>query len=593
MTSITDRLLGKDQAPQDNKKNKPRRSIVDSFLLWLTSLLSFWLSLLVSFWRNKILKLVTVYFLLISAATISFTSWQTYFTILETGSRFLFGLGFIMVQFIGLFWFLSRTRVLESIPGDKGSISFDDYYGSEHLVKLVREWTALLTIGKDKLDQMGGRGLSGILLLGPPGTGKTMLAQCLSTDSEAAFIGMSGSDFTSMFFGIGVLKVRSMFAKARSFAKQYGACILFIDEIDAIASSRGAVEGDPSAGPVQGGMSGGVFGGMGGVGVLSRLLVEMDGITEIPRRDRIQSRLLTWLGMDPIDPGVVLVMGSTNRPSVLDPAITRPGRFDRKIQVMLPDRGSRRALFEGYMQKIKHDDTVNIDTLVRVTPGVSQALIASAITKDAARLAIFDGRDAVSQKDIEMALQEITMGIPQPISELDPKQREVLSYHEGGHAVAVYHFMREEANIGWASIVRRGGAMGYVQHFEKEDRYIIPLARLKKGIMVSLAGHEAVKLVFGEPWTGASSDLNNVRRMIASLIAHLEFGTLPRDFDLLKAIKSEQIDNYMDESMEKTHTFLITHRGELDAVAIALQESDELQGEQVVNIIEKVIANGA
>jgi len=593
MDKLKDRLLGEKKASSKKKGGKAAVSFVDKFLYWLTSILSFWFALIVSFFRNKVLRLVILNFALISAIVISFTSWQTYFSILETASRFLFGLGFIMVQFIGLFWFLSRTRVLETVPGDKGAISFDDYYGSEHLVKLVREWTSLLTIDKDKLDQMGGRGLSGILLTGPPGTGKTMLAQCLSTDSEAAFIGMSGSDFTSMFFGIGVLKVKGMFSKARRFAKDYGACILFIDEIDAIASSRGAVEGDPTAGPVQGGMSGGVFGGMGGVGVLSRLLVEMDGITEIPRRDLIQNRMLKWLGIKEIDPGVVLVMGSTNRPAVLDPAITRPGRFDRKIQVMLPDRGSRRSLFKGYLKKIKYDDSIDIDTLVRVTPGVSQALIASAITKDAARLAIFDGREAVSERDIELSLQEITMGIPQPISELDPKQREVLSYHEAGHAIAVYHFMREEANIGWASIVRRGGAMGYVQHFEKEDRYIIPLARLKKGIIVSLAGHEAVKLVFEEAWTGAASDLNNVRFMISSLIAHLEFGSLPRDFDLLKTIKSEQIDNYMKESINKTSAFLQLHRRELDAVALALQDQDELQGDQVVSVIERAISNGA
>jgi cell division protease FtsH len=419
-----------------------------------------------------------------------------------------------------------------------------------------------------------------------------MLAQCLSTDSQAAFVGMSGSDFQSMFFGIGVLKVRGMFRKSRALAKEWGACILFIDEIDSIAASRGAVQGDPTQGPTQGGMAGGMFGGMGGLGVLSRLLVEMDGITEISMRDQFQNRMLQWLGLKPIDPGVVLVMGSTNRPAVLDPAITRPGRFDRKIQVALPDRGSRRELFEGYMLKVKHDDSINIDTLVRVTPGVSQALIASAITKDAARIAIFDGRDAVSQKDIEMALQEITMGLPQPISELDPKQREVLSYHESGHAIAVYHFMREEANIGWASIVRRGAAMGYVQHFEKEDRYIIPLSRLKKGIMVSLAGHEAVKLVFGEAWTGAASDLNNVRRMIASLIAHLEFGSLPRDFDVLKTIKPQQIDSYMEKSMTTTRNFLETHRAELDAVADALKTYDELEGEKVISIIEQVVADG-
>ncbi len=576
-----------------NAQSKPRLSFVDRFHYWLTGIIAFVLSLLIQFWRNRTAKLIAFYFIFISSLIIYFTSFDNYLSLLSLGSNFIFGFGFILVQFVGLFWFLSRTRVIETVPGDKGAISFDDYYGSKHLVQLMREWTKLLTVDKSKLDAMGGRSLSGILLIGPPGTGKTMLAQCLSTESHAAFIGMSGSDFQSMFFGIGVLKVRGMFSKARAMAKEYGACILFIDEVDAIASSRGAVVGDPNQ-PVPGAMGGGVFGGMGGgLGVLSRLLVEMDGITEVPLRDRIQNRILAWLGVPTIDPGVVLVMGSTNRPDVIDPAILRPGRFDRKIEVTLPDRGDRRALFNGYLKKIKHDGKINVDYLVRITPGVSQAFIASAVTKDSARLAIFDGRKSIRQSDIELALQEITMGIPQPVGELEPRQREVLSYHEAGHAVAVYHYMRDDANIGWASIVRRGGAMGYVQHVETEDRYIVPLARLKKGIMVSLCGHEAVKLVYGEPWTGAASDLNNVRRMIAVLIAHLEFGALPRDFDILKAIDQKRIDRYMDDSMAKARTFLSTHRAELDAVAAALRERDELQGSEVIDIIEKIHAQAA
>lgn len=591
MAVLARRLVGR-KPHSTTRAQTRRRSLVDRFHYWLTGIVAFWLSLLVSFWRNRTAKIIAFYVLSAAALVTYFFSFETLLSILGVGVNFIFGFAFILIQFVGLFWFLSRTRIIESVPGEEGAVSFDDYYGSKHLVKLMREWTTLLTIDKSKLDAMGGRSLSGIMLIGPPGTGKTMLAQCLSTESHAAFIGMSGSDFQSMFFGIGVLKVRSMFSKARAMAKEWGACILFIDEVDSIASSRGAVVGDQNQ-PTMGGMGGGLFGGMGGLGVLSRLLVEMDGVTEVPLRDRIQNRMLTWLGIEPIDPGVVLVMGSTNRPDVLDPAIMRPGRFDRKIEVTLPDRGDRRALFNGYLKKIKHDGKIDVDYLVRITPGVSQAFIASAVTKDSARLAIFDGRKNIRQADIELALQEITVGIPQPISELEARQREVLSFHEAGHAVAVYHYMRDVAHIGWASIVRRGSAMGYVQHVEVEDRYIIPLSRLKKGIMVSLAGHEAVKLAFGEPWTGAASDLNSVRRMIAVLIAHLEFGALPRDFDVLKAIDQKQIDRYMEDSMSKARAFLTAHRAELDAVAQALREKDELQGSEVIEIIERIHAPAA
>jgi ATP-dependent 26S proteasome regulatory subunit len=195
-------------------------------------------------------------------------------------------------------------------------------------------------------------------------------------------------------------------------------CILFIDEIDAIAGNRGGVQ-DPRRGPVQGGLAGGMFGGMGGLGVMSRLLVEMDGVTEIPMRDRIQNRMLELLQMPPVDPGVLLIMGATNRPDSLDPAIVRPGRFDRKITVPYPDKGSRRAIITGYLGKVKHDPKINLEQLVSSTAGTTPALLENAITSEAARLAIEDGRDRINQADIREALLIERDGLKQPISEWD------------------------------------------------------------------------------------------------------------------------------------------------------------------------------
>lgn len=566
-------------------------SIINGILSWFVYWISLPVWLAMSFWRGKKFRNFVFTVVIISWLIIRIVGATLFWGAVSLIGRYAIMLPFMALQFVAMFWFLSRTKVIESVPGEKGAISFDDYFGNEYLVDLVRNWVKLLT-DRTKLDNMGGRAISGILLEGPPGTGKTMLAQALATDGDAAFIGMSGSDFTSMFFGIGVLKVRGMFGKARLWAKEYGSCILFIDEIDAIAASRGGVSGDPTQGPVQGGLAGGMFGGMGAMGVLSRLLVEMDGITEIPLRDRIQNTVRGWIGVPAIDPGIVLIMGSTNRVQVLDPAIVRPGRFDRTIKVGLPDKGSRRLMFEGYLKKVKHRK-IDVDVLVRVTPGVSPALIASAVTKDAARLAIFDKRSSISQNDILMALQELAVGVPQPISEFDPEQRLVVAIHEAGHACAVYHLMREHAVIGWVSIVRRGGAMGYVSRLETEDRYMVPLARLRNGIIVSLAGHEAVKLVTGEPWTGASSDLNNVRAMIAGLIAHLEFGSLQTKMDVFETVKPKEMDKYMKQNMETTRDFLKEHRKELDALTDALLEKSELEGDEAVAIIEDAILDEA
>jgi cell division protease FtsH len=324
------------------------------------------------------------------------------------------------------------------------------------------------------------------------------------------------------------------------------------------------------------------------MGLLSRLLVEMDGLTEVPLRDKIQNKMRGWVGVPIIDPGVVLVMGSTNRPDVIDPAVLRPGRIDRRIEVGLPDRGSRRALFTGYLKKVKHDESINVDELVRLSNGVSQAFVASAVRKDAVRLAIFGERKAVSQLDILRSLQELAVGLPQPISELDPDQRKAIAIHEAGHAVAVALLLKDTSAIAWVSIVRRGGALGYVMPLEKDDRYIVPLERLHKGIMMSLAGHEAVKLKLKEPWTGAGSDLNHVRQMAAVLISHLDFGTLPTDPDVFKAIDPKRLNKFIKEKMKETREFLKENIVALDAVTAALLERDELTGPEAMAIIKKV-----
>ena len=550
----------------------------------LTKFISYPLYWAAAIWRRKQLRSFLLGVLIFYILDTYFT-WGYVEIILVLIARYGIVIPLMLGQFGLLFWFLSRTKVIETIPGDKGGITFADYYGQDNLVALVKQWVSLLSNPK-KLKEIGGTAISGILLTGPPGTGKTYLARALSGDSDAAFIGMAGSDFTAMFMGVGVLKVRGMFNKARRFAREYGACILFIDEIDAIASGRGSVDGDS---PVQ---SGGVFGGMGGLGVMSRLLVELDGVTEIPHRERIQNKLLAWFGYPPVDPGVVLVMAATNRPQVLDSAIVRPGRFDRKISVPLPDRTSRRALIKGFLSPPLKHKKMDIDYLVDITAGSTPALLENAITSEAPRLALAASRKAISMDDIEEALQIEKIGLPQPIGEWDEEQRKQVAIHEAGHVVAMYH-LRPHQTIARASIQRRGSALGYVAPVNKTDIYAQPLSRFYDDIKVALAGHIATEQVLGELWTGSAGDFNTIRGRLMALysLGDLgEFPALPLRYD--KPDFSKEVHKHVEKEMKRltkeTKALLVEHRAELDAIIDALLEHDDLNGQEIEEIIKGV-----
>jgi cell division protease FtsH len=492
-----------------------------------------------------------------------------------------YGFGFMILQFVGLFWFISRTKATEIHPGDPKAITWDDYWGNDHIVSAVRQWNQLLT-DRGQFQEMGGRSINGILLVGPPGTGKTLLAKALAGSGGTAFYGMEGSGFRAMFWGVDVMKVMGFFRKCRSLAKAYGSCIGFLDEIDAIGMSRGGIAGQGQVQVAPRGMM-----GMGGSGALTRLLYEMDGIEDVSLLDQCQNRIRKWLGLPIIDQGKVMILGSTNRPDVLDPALTRPGRFDRTIHVDLPDRTSRRAIINGYLEQVQHDDTVDIEAIAQDTTWASPAAIMSAITKDAVRLALFDNRSLVSQRDIEDAFQEQRMGLPNPIIDLEPKQRRQIAIHEAGHAIA-QHYLRPDLRIVRVSIVRRADALGYVLPASKTDIYTMPLEIYTRGIIVSMAGHVATEVMLGEPWTGAWADIAHIRSRVMILANYGFFGTLPLNQDALqdKELK-ERIDGYLRECMEKTREFLTIHRLELGALAAALIEREDLTGAEAIEIIEE------
>jgi cell division protease FtsH len=443
---------------------------------------------------------------------------------------------------------------------------------------------------------MGGQFINGLLLYGEPGTGKTLLAKCMAGEAGIAFISIEGSGFRAMFWGVDVLKMISFISRARQLAREYGACIAYIDEIDAVGTSRGGVMDGQRGGGSGGGSTGfGIGGLMNGTGALTRLLYEMDGIGERTRWEKMRARWYQLRGK-PVPPRDwhVLFMGSTNRPEVLDPALIRPGRFDRTIVVNKPDRRGRREIVKYYLDKIKTDETVDLELIVGDTAWATPARIMSAITKDAVRLALFDGCDMVSQLHIDYAFQEQALGLENPIEEMEEDQRKQVAYHEAGHAVAQY-YLRPEERIVRVSIIRRSDALGYVLPVSNYDVYAEPLRHFIADIVVSLAGHVATKLFLFEYWTGATGDFDNVRRRFWQLAHYGHFGP-PLDFGLFYEYapngprfkyKTDVVERVWRELEDQSQRFLIDHEVEVRAVAEALLEKRDMTGKQCIEIIRR------
>jgi len=542
-------------------------------------------------WHNRLwrfVKAVWLWVLIIVIATWSYFDADVLNMVLialEFAGRILFALFFAIIQFVAIFWFMSRSKTEIILPGDPKSLTLADYKGQKQLVKLVKEWISLLS-DRSQFQKMGGNFINGLLLYGPPGTGKTMLAKCMAGEAGIAFMSMEGSGFRAMFWGVDVLKMIQFCGKAKKLAREYPACIAYIDEIDAVGASRGGVMGGMMAG----------FGG--GSGSLTRLLYEMDGIGEQSRWEKWEGRLYKLLGKKPpVRNWHVLYMGSTNRPDVLDPALTRPGRFDRSIEVNVPDKTGRREIVQYYLSKIAHDETVDVEAIVSDTNGATPARIMSAITKDAVRIALFSGKSQIGQRDIDLAFQEQYFGIENPIEEMEEDQKRVLAYHEAGHAV-VQHYVMPDQRIVRVSIIRRGGAYGYVLPVDVKEWHIIPLRRYIADIMVSFAGRASEKVFFGEYFNSVGGDFANIRRNLQLLINTVLFGPPPltSGMSMLAGGESHNSGNnpqaveYWKRLEAQTEQILRDHATEVHAVANALLERNDLSGKEAVEIMENARA---
>jgi cell division protease FtsH len=371
----------------------------------------------------------------------------------------------------------NRARIM----GEEGTgVTFADVAGADEAKQELMEVVGFLKT-PDKFARLGAKLPKGVLLVGPPGTGKTLLARAVAGEAGVTFFSISGSEFVEMFVGVGASRVRDLFEQA----KKQAPCIVFIDELDALGKARGA------AGP------------MGGHDereqTLNQLLVEMDGFD--PRTG-------------------VIIMAATNRPEILDPALLRPGRFDRQVVVDRPDMSGRRAILEVHAQDIAMADDLDLGLVARRTPGFVGADLAN-VLNEAALLAARQDKEQVEMADIEAAIDRIIAGLEKKNRLVHDKEREIVAYHEAGHAVVAERVPHADP-VHKISIIPRGvAALGYTQQVPTDERFLIQRQELDDRIAVLLGGRAAEEVVFGEISTGAGNDLERAtdiaRRMVAEL----------------------------------------------------------------------------
>lgn len=500
-----------------------------------------------------------------------------------------------VLQFVAMFWFLSRSRTYEIMPGTEG-ISFADYKGQPELLEQARQVVTLLR-GVGTFEKAGGEPLTGVLLEGPPGTGKTWLAKAISTEAGVPFYYVDTSSLQGMFMGTSSLKVINMFGKARKAAKMYGAAVIFLDEIDTVGSRGGVSTGR------QGGSGGGNgFGGMGmggEMGLLSTLLVQMDGFSsEHGWRATLRARFYKFvLRRKPPKPERrVLVIGATNRVASLDPALLRPGRFDKKLRVDPPDMQGRIDIFAYYLLKMAHDDSMIPAVLATETPGYTPADI-KYLLNESLRYALFSGRSYITYDDFRMAQPEHEMGMRSPIKHMSPEARKRLAYYQAGYATAIRLFLPHH-RIARITIIRQGQLFGHVSHYPAQDVYqgMLTKQKMENNLKVAIAGKASEiefcglseqTLIVGRHF---DSIRNQLRYMALAGILGPLGGTVGRPQEtILGMMSSVSPSPEMTEAMEaefqkilkESRTAMREHAPMIEALAKRLLERNEIGSDEV------------
>jgi cell division protease FtsH len=481
------------------------------------------------------------------------------------------------VLIIGLFLFLVNSmqgggnRVMQfgkakpkTVSKDQPKVTFEDVAGADEAVAELQEIKEFLE-SPGKFQAIGAKIPKGVLLYGPPGTGKTLLARAVAGEAGAPFFSISGSDFVEMFVGVGASRVRDLFEQAKASAP----AIIFMDEIDAVGRHRGAGLGGGHDEREQ---------------TLNQLLVEMDGFDT--------------------KTGVILI-AATNRPDILDPALLRPGRFDRQIVVDRPDLEGRKAILRVHAKDKPLADGVDLEILARRTPGFTGADLANLMNEAALLSARYDRR-MIGMHELEEAIDRVIAGPERKTRVMSEKEKLVIAYHEGGHAM-VGHVLPHADPVHKVSIVARGRALGWTLSLPLEDKYIVSRSELRDQLGVLMGGRTAEELIFEEPTTGAQNDIEKATEIARAMVT--EYGMsdvlgpqqlgqkngevfLGRDWghqanysqEVASRIDAE-VRMLIDNAHEEARSILVKHRKTLDALAAALMEKETLDTPELMEIL--------
>ena len=457
----------------------------------------------------------------------------------------------------------SRVRLMVS---DKKKVTFADVAGADEAKQELEEVVEFLKT-PDKFNELGARIPKGVLLFGPPGTGKTLLAKAVAGEAGVQFFTISGSDFVEMFVGVGASRVRDLFEQAKKSAP----CIVFIDEIDAVGRQRGAGLGGGHDEREQ---------------TLNQLLVEMDGFAS--------------------NEGIIII-AATNRPDVLDPALLRPGRFDRQIVVDKPDVRGREAILKVHTKGKPIADDVNLDVLARRTPGFTGADLSN-LVNEAALLAARRNKKKIYMAETEEAIERVLAGPERKSHVMTDEEKRLTAYHEGGHTL-VGLMLKHADPVHKVTIIPRGRAGGYMLSLPKEDRSYRTRSELIDRIKVALGGRVAEEVVLGEISTGASSDIQQATKIIRSMIMQygmseavgpIAYGEenhqvfLGRDFNRERNYSEEvageidrEVRRHIEEAYEACRIIITENRDKLDLIAQALLERETLNAAELEELMTK------
>ena len=459
----------------------------------------------------------------------------------------------------------ARTREIQTKDKVR-RVTFDDVAGIDEAKEELREVIEFLR-DPTKFKRLGARIPKGIILVGPPGTGKTLLAKAVAGEANVPFFSISGSDFVELFVGVGAARVRDLFARA----KRNAPAIVFIDELDAVGRYRGAGIGGGHDEREQ---------------TLNALLVEMDGF-------------------DPNEG--IIVIGATNRPDILDPALLRPGRFDRKIVVNLPDVNGREAILKVHTRNVPLGEDVDLKKLAQGTPGFSGADLANMVN-EAALIAAKKGKRQVNMEDFEEARDKVIMGPERRSLAMSPKEKRMIAYHEAGHALAAL-LLPEADPVHKVTIIPRGLALGTTQSLPTDDKHTFSKEYILSKIGALLAGRVAEKLVLNTVTTGAANDLEMATQLARKMVTewgmseklgpvtfgkkeeHIFLGKeigRPRDHsERIAELIDEEIRNIIHEQEQRIEKLLREHLPVLHKIAEKLLEKETLTGEEIKKILEE------